>query len=118
MPDRERPPVFIRAGDALINVTAIRRADCSEIEDFRLTVVHDDGVAVLTGIQAIDAVMAIKPSALEGRRFRWVRHAWAFHNVVAHPLMQVLAFCGFHDLALHVHDATAPRPAGRSRSRR
>ena len=40
------------------------------------------------------------------------RGAWAVHNLVGHPLMQILAWLGERELALAVHDATVPRPRG------
>lgn len=46
---------------------------------------------------------------MEGRRFRWAKHAWAFHNLVGHPAMQILVWLGMTKLGLRVHDATAPK---------
>ncbi len=34
---------------------------------------------------------------------------YAFHNIVAHPLMQVLIWIGKRDLADIVHDKTLPK---------
>ena len=59
---------------------------------------------------AIDAVMALRPSALEGKRLRWARHAWALHNLVGHPLLQLLVWLGQTKLGMAVHDGTVPRP--------
>lgn len=59
---------------------------------------------------ALELVWTLKPSALEGKRFRWYKHAWAFHNLIAHPVMQLLAWCGLYTQAMWVHDATTPRP--------
>ena len=56
--------------------------------------------------------MKIHPSALESRRLRWPRHAWAFHNLVAPPLMQVLVWLGFTRAGLWLHDVTVPSPIG------
>lgn len=109
-------PFFIRAADILIPLAAVEEADLSEIDQLRLTVRHGGRTTVIEGVPAIEAVMALKPTALEGRRMRWVRHAWALHNLVGHPLMQLLALFRRHDLALRVHDATAPRPVEPVRS--
>ena len=102
--------VFIRAGDSLIALAAVTGADVSEIDRLRLTIHHGDGSTLIAGPDAIEALMLIKPSALEGRRLRWVRHAWAVHNLIGHPLMQLFSFFGRHHLAIRIHDATVPRP--------
>ena len=35
---------------------------------------------------------------------------WAVHNLVGHPLMQILTWLGKPELGVRVHDATTPRP--------
>lgn len=37
---------------------------------------------------------------------------WPMHNIVAHPLMQILAWIGLVSMANKVHDATLPPNAG------
>lgn len=103
---------FIRVGTHLvIKESAIRAVDCTELERFKVTVTLDSGMTLeLRDQQALDLVMAVKPSALEGKRFRWARGAWAFHNLVAHPALQVLAWLGYARLGFRIHDATVPRP--------
>lgn len=98
------------AGGRVIPVAHVRWADFTEIEQLRVRVHHDGTVSVAEDINAIEAAMLLKPSVLEGRRMRWHRHVWAFHNIVAHPFMQLLAFVGLHGAALAVHDRTVPRP--------
>jgi hypothetical protein len=107
---------FLVGPTGLIPVSRIRFVDTSELHELRLRVVTDSGEQMLTGPAAIDAVWQLKPSALEGRRFRWIRHAWAFHNLVAHPTMQLLAFVGHAKLGIRLHDATVPRPVGPKKS--
>jgi len=34
---------------------------------------------------------------------------YAFHNIIAHPLMQILQWAGRQDLADSVHDKTLPK---------
>ena len=101
---------FVRAGSRLIAVAAVRSVDFSEIDSLRVTVVHAEGADVAEGIHAIEALMELKPSALEGRRLRWAKRAWMFHNLVGHPLMQVLALLRLRRQALWIHDATVPKP--------
>lgn len=38
---------------------------------------------------------------------RWYRH-WAVHNLVAHPLSEILHWLGLGDLGNRIHDATLP----------
>jgi len=106
---------FVRAGQRLIAVGAIRSADFSDVESLRVIIVHAEGTDVAEGIHAIEALMELKPSALEGRRLKWAKRAWVIHNLIGHPLMQVLALLRLHRQALRVHDATVPRPLTPSR---
>jgi hypothetical protein len=103
---------FVRAGARLVAVDAISSVDCARIEALEVTVHHRDGVDVATGPDAIDLVMALRPSALEGKRLRFARHAWAVHNLVGHPLLQILVWLGARRAGMAVHDATVPRPKG------
>ena len=110
--------MFLRINHKLIPAARIREVDITNIEDLRLNIYLEDGPDVLRiesvqGIQAIELLMALRPSVLESRRLRWARHAWAFHNLVGHPLMQLLAFFKKYKLAMQVHDSTVPRPLGR-----
>lgn len=63
-----------------------------------------------TGLDAIEFVMLVKPSAWEGRRLKWRKNVWIVHNLIGHPLMQILALIGLHKLAFFVHDSTVPKP--------
>lgn len=33
---------------------------------------------------------------------------WTFHNIIGHPLMQILVLLGMLELAKKVHDGTLP----------
>lgn len=101
---------FFRAGSALYRLDEVISVDTSGLEGHEVTVHHQHGILVLTGVDAIELVMMLKPSAFEGRRLRWVRHAWSLHNVVGHPLMQLLAWVGRPRWGVWVHDVTTPRP--------
>lgn len=93
------------------NVLAI---DTSDLENLRIVVTtktHDD--VEVTGIQALEAVMLMKPSAFENRRMKWAKHVWSIHNLIGHPMMQILAYLQLYKAAIKVHDATVPRPQGR-----
>ena len=107
---------FFRAGDRLLRVEDVCQVDVSRLVEHQVVVyMADRHVAVLTGTDAVELVMLLKPSALEGRRLRWARHAWSVHNMVGHPLMQVLAWLGKPRWGVWVHDVTTPRPQGDAR---
>jgi len=99
---------FVRAGDKLIRTATITRIDCSRIEDLSVTVEHLGGVDVATGLDALEVVSLLRPSALEGKRLRFARHAWAVHNMVGHPLLQLCVWLGLRGLGFAIHDATVP----------
>ncbi len=97
---------------ALVRASDVLYVDISQIERQYIRVVarsHPETLEV-TGFNAVELVYHLKPGALEGRRLKWVKRAWAFHNLVAHPVMQLLAYFGFYKQAMWVHDATVPRP--------
>ena len=52
----------------------------------------------------------LAPQALEGRKGQYVRHAWAVHNILGHPLMQIFSWLGYPKLGLEIHDITVPFP--------
>lgn len=105
---------FINTGTGvLVPVETITRVELADLETRGVIRVHaHSGTYRLEGTHAVEALMRLRPACLEGRRLRWVRHAWAIHNLVGHPLMQLLAWAGRHELALRIHDATVPKPKG------
>ena len=40
------------------------------------------------------------------------RFQWTIHNLIAHPLMEILYQVGLEDLSSKVHDSTMPSNAG------
>ena len=103
---------FLKTGRDLLPVEKILRADYSNIMDLRLKVFTTEGAFEIEGIDALEGAMLLNPACLEGKRLRWKRHVWAFHNLVGHPLMQVLAFAKLYKWAFWVHDKTVPKPRG------
>lgn len=107
---------FFRAEDRLVRLSSVQEVDISHLVDCQVTVYLLDGsILTLIGPDAIELVLLLKPSALEGRRLKWVRHAWSVHNLIGHPLMQILAFLGHARIGILVHEATTPRPLGARR---
>lgn len=105
-----RPPLVLKAGQDLIPFDRVLEVKLDNVEDQTIVIVCRDGVRYTAhGTDAIDAIMVLKPSAFEGRRLRWPRNAWVFHNLVGHPGMQLLAWVGFKRAAVAFHDWTTPR---------
>lgn len=111
-------PSFVQLGDrAIIHTDEIDWVDIRRLEELVIVVHHSGGQqSIINGIQAIDIIMTIKPSAFEGKRMRWKRHMWMVHNLIGHPLMQLLVFAKQYKLAIRVHEATIPKPEGRHRN--
>ena len=104
---------LLRVGERLLPWSRVREVALERMErEGALTVFldGDDAPLELTGADAVDFVMRVAPSFFEGRRFAWVRSAWALHNLIGHPLLQIFAWAKLTRLGLVVHDATIPRP--------
>lgn len=106
----------IKAGDRLIPIENVDYITIDDIEQEVVRVVtKTEWSFEARGFDAIEIVMALKPSAMEGRRLKWRKHAWAFHNLIGHPVMQVMAWLGFKKAAIRFHDYTTPTPRGSMR---
>src|SRR5262245_60051509 len=86
---RHDPFIITRQG--LVPVREIAYVDLSEVEKLRIGVHHTNGVDTLEGFFAVEALILLKPSAMEGKKLRWVRHAWAVHNLIGHPVLEFMA---------------------------
>lgn len=108
-----KPPLTLKAGDQLIPIENIESVFISDVERERVLICTKKGAYYeALGFDALEAVMVLRPSAMEGRRLRWRKHAWAFHNLVGHPVMQIMAWCGLKRAAVRWHDWTTPMPRG------
>lgn len=105
---------FVNLNDQLTLVWRIAKVDYSSIASETVIVyLDDDSVHHVTGFAAIELVWLLKPSALEGNNnIKWKKHTWAFHNLFAHPIMQILSWCRLYRLAIWLHDVTVPKPIG------
>lgn len=101
---------YIKAQNTLIPSDQIIQVDIDRIEEGLVIVATKEGIFECHGFDAIETVMLLKPSALEGKRFKWNKNAWAFHNIVAHPIVQILSWLGFKKEAVRFHDYTTPKP--------
>jgi hypothetical protein len=105
--------MFFESGNELYAISKIIRVDLSRIQDLIVYAYYADASKVkLEGVDAINFLYRYHPSALEGKRLRWIKYGWMFHNLVGHPLMQILALFRFYKTAIKVHEATIPKPRG------
>lgn len=100
----------VKAGNDLIPIIWVEEIDIETIEQGFITIKANGKTYESRGFDAIETVMIFKPSALEGRRLKWRKNAWFFHNMVAHPIVQILASLGFKRQAVRFHDWTTPTP--------
>ena len=105
---------FVTINDQLVLKWKITKVEYSQLITETVVVYLDDNTEhIVTGFAAIELVWLLKPSALEGNnKIKWKKHAWAIHNLFAHPLMQILSWCGLYKLAIWIHDVTIPKPIG------
>jgi len=108
-------PRFLRAGKNIIPVADILAIDIERIEELRVRVDMKGMTPAffVIGPDAIELVMRLCPSAFEGKKMKFLRHQWMVHNLVGHPLMQVLSWLGFPKWGMEVHEKTTPRPVGK-----
>jgi hypothetical protein len=92
----------------------IANLDVSRLSDLIVTITLKNGLILqASDIRAIELVMTTYPSAFEGLRMRWPKLVWAFHNIVAHPLMHIMVWLRMPKLAFKLHNVTVPRPIGK-----
>ena len=104
---------MIQTDTHLIPNYCITKVDLSNLGDQMVTISTVGGDYVCSGFRAIEAVYALKPDALEGNpHIKWQKHAWAYHNVVVHPIMQIMVWLGWKKRAIAFHNKQAPKPSG------
>lgn len=106
--------MFVKSGSFIFAKDEIALLDCSQIEDLIVVVKLKNGEEIIAkDIHALELVMQVKPSMLEGHRLLWPKFVWFIHNVFGHPLTQILALFKCYRLAFWIHDVTVPKPLGR-----
>lgn len=104
---------FTKVGSKIINLESISFIDCSQIEKLILEVNFISGIKeIVEGLDAIELMMIVKPSAFEGKKLKFPKNIWIIHNLIAHPIMQILCLIGFKKQGIWLHDVTVPRPIG------
>lgn len=110
--------MFVKVNNDLVNVDYITKVSCHHLEvEGKVYVHYVDGAShsvlvseAVDGQQAIDLIMALNPAILEGKRLKFIRNAWACHNIVGHVGLQLLAWLKLPKLGMKLHDMTVPRP--------
>lgn len=106
--------MFANLDGKLVAPELIKYVDYSDITSDGVVVTLVNGeIYNVTGFPALELVWMFRPSALEGdNRIKWKKHAWWVHNIFAHPIMQLLAWCHLYKQAIWIHDVTVPKPIG------
>ncbi len=104
--------MFVHFNGIVINSDDIK---CIVYADFAkdgwIRVESKDGESFLVeGPEAFNLMMRLCPDALEGELVKYKRHAWAIHNLIGHPLMQIFSWLHLTEVGLKIHDATVPNP--------
>lgn len=105
--------MFIKFNDKIINVSTIKSLETDTLlSDGYISILYLNSYAVerVHGQEAIDIIMRLCPSAIEGKPVKFEKFRWAIHNLIGHPVMQILSFVGLTSLGLKIHDATVPNP--------
>jgi hypothetical protein len=104
--------MFINCNKKIINTDEISWIDTVNlVEGGYINIYYKDGERELVeGAKAVEIIMRLCPASLEGRQMKYIRHRWAIHNLIGHPLMQLLSWLGFSSLGIKVHDTTVPNP--------
>ena len=104
--------MFVHFNGVIHNVEEVSSVDCREyVETGSIKIAWKDPTfheSTVSGPEATNIIMALCPSVLEGKQARYRRNAWAIHNLIGHPLMQLLSWIGLTRLGIKVHDATVP----------
>lgn len=104
--------MFVHYNGKIVNSDLIHSIDYSQLIEHGYVKVYRVGTSydLVEGPEAFNLMMELCPAALEGHRAKYHRHAWAIHNLLGHPLMQVLSWLHLTQLGIKIHDATVPNP--------
>lgn len=104
--------MFVHHDGWIDNLDTISTIDCRDLISKRRIYLHKKNgiIDMVDGPEAFSLVMKVCPAFLEGKRAKYLRHAWAIHNLIGHPLMQICSWLRLPALVLKIHDATIPNP--------
>jgi hypothetical protein len=102
---------YVEAAGCMLPLHQVDKIDLNNLMNGEVHVHLNSGEIVVA--EEFEAFrIAMMSQNLEGKPLRWVRHKWAIHNLIAHPLMQILVWIGCRKSAMWVHDITSPKPIG------
>ena len=103
--------MFIHFNGCIHPINRINFIDVSSfVETGEITVHLQFRSEIVKGPEAVNVIMELCPAVLEGKRAEYARHSWAIHNLIGHPLMQIMTWLGLSHLGIKIHDATVPNP--------
>ena len=103
--------MFIKINNTLVNSNTIQSISIAKLVSHGfITISYLNYSEQVFGQEAVEILIRLCPSALEGQRLKFIKYQWSIHNIVGHPLMQVLSWLGLTSWGLKVHDATIPSP--------
>lgn len=107
-------PKFFRSGNCTYPISLITSMDASHVVSEGTVSVTLSGrpeAVILRGDNAIDLIMLVQPNLIEGMRHTYSRrHPYLIHNLIGHPLMQLLEVAGWPRFGVWIHDRTLPKP--------
>jgi hypothetical protein len=104
--------MFIHFSNQILNSDTIRWIECTNLvrSGYIRLYLQDGSSELVEGPEAFNVVMTLCPGALEGKRAKYAKRAWAIHNLIGHPLMQLCSMLHLTSLGIKIHDATVPLP--------
>jgi hypothetical protein len=104
--------MFVHFNSKVVNSDSIDWIDHRNlVEHGYVNVYSKDGQRELVeGPEAFNLIMELAPAALEGKQAKYQRHAWAVHNLIGHPLMQIFSWLHLPAVGIKIHDLTVPNP--------
>lgn len=103
---------FVHYNGKIVNTNDITNISIEDLPEKGFIMVKRIGFIdeVVKGPEAVNLIMRLCPEALEGKKLKYLRHRWAVHNLIGHPLMQLLSWLHLTPLGLKIHDLTVPNP--------
>lgn len=103
--------MFVHFNNNIYNTSEVKWVDCTDYVSKGIIRVHlAYRMEIVSGADALSVIQTLCPAVLEGKRAKYVRHAWAVHNLIGHPLMQIFSWLHLPSLGIKIHDATIPDP--------
>jgi len=104
--------MFVHFNSKLVNENDIECITYDDLKYHQMIHVHykTGKHEAVEGQEAMNLIVQLDPSALEGEQLKYTKHVWAVHNLIGHPLMQILSWLGLSKLGVRIHDATTPLP--------